>query len=123
MGADRASLGRVLWISISNGEGFPIPVSTSVEDRHDALRSAVAGASTPNGVLEYESYADETIFELLGVLRSKNVAFHLFATVPYCTMDATERRFSSEESLDRLLTEDDMSGPIQMIRTQFKPWE
>lgn len=108
-------------IGISNGKEVPSLVSTSDEARHGALRRAVAGAFSPNGVLEYEPFVDETIVDLLDVLRTKQDAFDLSATVLYYTMDAAGR-FSFGEPLGCLRANDDVGGSIQMIRDRFNHW-
>lgn len=108
-------------IGISNGKEVPSLVSTSDEARHGALRRAVAGAFSPNGVLEYEPFVDETIVELVGVLRAKKGAFDLAATILYYTMDAAGR-FSFGEPLGCLQADDDVGGSIQMIRNRFNHW-
>lgn len=111
---------RVL-IGISNGKEVPSLVSTSDEVRHGALRRAVAGAFSPNGVLEYEPFVDETIIELLDVLRAKKGTFDLAATILYYTMDSAGR-FSFGEPLGCLRADGDIGGSIQMIRNRFNHW-
>lgn len=108
-------------IGISNGKEVPSLVSTSDEARHGALRRAVAGAFSPNGVLEYEPFVDETIVELIDVLRAKKGAFDLAATILFYTMDAAGR-FSFGEPLGCLRTDGDVGGSIQMIRNRFNHW-
>lgn len=108
-------------IGISNGKEVPSLVSTSDEARHGALRRAVAGAFSPNGVLEYETFVDETITELVDVLRAKKGAFDLAATILFYTMDAAGR-FSFGEPLGCLQSDSDVGGSIQMIRDRFNHW-
>lgn len=108
-------------VGISNGKEVPSLVSTSDEARHAALRRSVAGAFSPNGVLEYEPFVDETIGELLGVLRAKKDGFDLSATILYYTMDAAGR-FSFGEPLGCLRADGDVGGSIQMIRDRFNHW-
>ncbi|KAJ4414179.1 hypothetical protein N0V82_008081 [Gnomoniopsis sp. IMI 355080] len=108
-------------IGISNGKEVPSLVSTSDEARHGALRRAVAGAFSPNGVLEYEPFVNETIMELLDVLRAKKGTFDLAATILYYTMDAAGR-FSFDEPLGCLQAGGDVGGSIQMIRNRFNHW-
>ncbi|KAJ4396915.1 hypothetical protein N0V93_001137 [Gnomoniopsis smithogilvyi] len=108
-------------IGISNGKEVPSLVSTSDEARHGALRRAVASAFSPNGVLEYEPFVDETISELLDVLQAKKGAFDLAATILYYTMDAAGW-FSFGEPLGCLQADCDVGGSIQMIRNRFNHW-
>lgn len=110
-----------MLIGISNGREVPSLVSTSDEARHGALRRAVAGAFSPNGVLEYEPFVNETIVELIDVLRVKKRAFDLSATILFYTMDAAAR-FSFGEPLGCLRTDGDVGGSIQMIRDRFNHW-
>lgn len=108
-------------VGISNGKEVPSLVSTSDEVRHGALRRAVAGAFSPTGVLEYEPFVNETIIELLDVLRAKRGTFDLAATILYYTMDAAGR-FSFDEPLGCLQADGDVGGSIQMIRNRFNHW-
>lgn len=108
-------------IGISNGKEVPSLVSTSDEARHGALRRAVSSAFSPNGVLEYEPFVDETIVELVNVLRAKKGVFDFAAVILYYTMDAAGR-FSFGESLGCLQADGDVGGSIQMIRNRFNHW-
>ncbi|KAK5707297.1 hypothetical protein LTR17_020832 [Elasticomyces elasticus] len=107
-------------IRISNGKEVSSLVSTRDESRHGALRRAVAGAFTPTGVLDYETWIDESIAELLDVL-FKRPSIDLSSTMLYYSMDAAGR-FSFGESLGCLRADADVGGSAQMIRNRFNHW-
>ncbi|KAF3024757.1 hypothetical protein E8E14_005753 [Neopestalotiopsis sp. 37M] len=107
-------------VGIQNGKEVPSLVSTADEGRHGALRRSVANAFTPTAVLDYESWIDTTIVELLEIVEKKSV-FDLSSMVLHYTMDAAGR-FSFGEPLGCLEVEADVGGSIQLIRDRFNHW-
>ncbi|KAI0377727.1 cytochrome P450 [Hypomontagnella monticulosa] len=107
-------------IGIQNGKEVPSLVSTTDESRHGALRRSVAGAFTPNAVLDYEKWVDATIEELLDII-SKKTTFDLSSMILWYTMDAAGR-FSFGEAIGCLQAENDVGGSIQLIRDRFNHW-
>ncbi|KAM0716115.1 hypothetical protein Q7P37_008629 [Cladosporium fusiforme] len=107
-------------VGISNGKEVPSLVTIRDEDRHTALRRSVASAFTPNAVLEYESHIDQTIQELLDVLKRKECV-DLSSQMAYYTMDAAGR-FSFSQSLGCLAADADAGGRIGLIRVRSSHW-
>ncbi|TKA78321.1 hypothetical protein B0A55_03622 [Friedmanniomyces simplex] len=84
------------------------------------MRRSVASAFTPNAVLDYEPWVDESIAELLDV-HSKRPSIDPFSTMLYYSMDAAGR-FSFGSSFGCMAANADVEASIQMIRNRFKHW-
>lgn len=65
---------------------------TTDETRHGAMRHSVAGAFTPNAVLDSEKWIDAPIKELLDVT-SKKTYFNLSSMILWYAMDADVYHF------------------------------
>jgi cytochrome P450 len=107
-------------VGISNGKELPSLVSTRDETKHGELRRSVSKAFTPAGALNYESYIDQTIPELIEAL-SRHETVDLAQIILYYSMDAATR-VSFGETLGCLVTETDVDGAIQLIRDRFNHW-
>ncbi|KAE8451331.1 hypothetical protein EG329_003960 [Mollisiaceae sp. DMI_Dod_QoI] len=107
-------------IGISNGKEVASLVSTADEAKHGALRRSVAKAFTPAGVLDYETYIDETIPHLLEAL-GRHWTVDLSEMMLLYSMDSATR-VSFGESLGCLESESDVGGTIRLIRERFNHW-